>query len=119
MAEPVVKIVCGAKGCNRVLATLSTTPGRGQSAQTFPPEGDPEWSDSHRVVWADHCSRHGGVPGTLDELNERRAELGLPPADVNRLMHAIPWRELRPAYDESRHTGRASYFPVSPQSRTI
>lgn len=119
MAGPVVKIVCGVKGCNRVLVTLRTTSGSGQSEQMFPPEGHPAWSDLHRVVFAEHCLRHGGVPGTLEGLNARRAERGLPPADINRLKHAIPWQDLRPAYERSRHTGRASYFPISPQSRTM
>lgn len=109
-----VRVRCAVKGCNRTLATIG-----GEDAQRFPEEGAPEWDEPGRVAWVPSCLKHGGIPTTLDEVNAQRAERGVEPVDPARLMHAIPWADLRAAWRESTRRGRAADYFLAPKSRRV
>jgi hypothetical protein len=109
MTKPTVEIRCGAKGCNRLLGTLTNRP----------PPGHSFWHDRKRVAWVEPCRKHGGVPTTLDDVRERRAEADLPELDRSKLMHTIPWADLRQAFEESEKRGRRVVHLVAPLVRRL
>ena len=112
MTIPTVLIVCGAKGCGRVLATLDADSGR--VGRYLPPEDDQVWTSPTSGIWVESCHRHGGIAGTIQDVDAIRAAKGLPPIDRSRLMHYVRWSEMRTARDESATRGRPSRIRVKP-----
>lgn len=102
--EVTVKIVCAARGCNRVLKVVDR----------FPTD-DAVWLDSERGIHIASCLRHGGIPLTISDADARRADRGLPPVDRSRLIHWVPWAKLRPAYRSAvASPRRVATFPLLP-----
>lgn len=108
MSVPTVVLRCGARGCQRKLLTI----------EKWPEAAGWAWSDRDQGIWVESCRRHGGVPTTMAELDERRDERGLPPEDRSRLMHFIRWSALRPAHQKACRTGRVVNLDVPPKGRT-
>ena len=104
-----VRIVCAVKGCNRTLKTLDTPPDPGHEA----------WTDRHRGVWVESCLKHGGVPTTLDETRARRAERGMPDVDRSKLLHFVPWADLREDFERSSATHRTVTRGIEPLQRRL
>ncbi len=101
----------GAKGCNRLIATLDS-----------PPPPYPEhsaWKDRTRGTWVESCHKHGGVSTTLEDVQRRRETKGQPDIDWSKLMRFIPWSELRDPFGRSERTGRATTMIVEPLNRRI
>lgn len=103
-SDVTVKIVCGARGCNRVLKVVDR----------FPAD-EAVWIDVDRGVHVESCLRHGGIPHTISDADARRADRGLPAVDRSRLIHWVPWANLRLAYRSAAASPRrVATFPLLP-----
>lgn len=90
MTDAVVNLRCSARGCRRLLISVTEWPGDDSSL----------WHNASYGVWAEACPKHREVRPNeiISEADERRRSRGLPPLVRGDLMVYVSWSELRRSY---------------------